>query len=70
MKDLLGYTLCNLCGRRADGPMLPMGEDVTVHAACVELRLARLLDPNWEPGKPDPALRYCTCPIKEPVDNG
>lgn len=54
MKDLLGRTVCDLCGKPADGPMLKVGETMS-HVPCIVTALRQLLDPDWEPGK-KPAL--------------
>lgn len=50
MKDLLGRTVCDLCGKPADGPMLNVGETMS-HVPCIFTALRQLLDPDWEPGK-------------------
>lgn len=53
-RDITGRTVCDLCGKPADGPMLGIHKEV-VHVPCVILALRQLLDPNWERGK-KPAL--------------
>lgn len=51
--------LCAYCSLPPDGPMLGLLGG-NAHIMCALLEIARLLDPEWEEGQPDPKWRFTT----------